>query len=359
MNKTKNSAIYDFLRNAIIAGDYLPGHRFPREIDFAKKLNVGKVTLRTALARLEHDGLIERLPSKGTFVRLPDERQKQRIMAILPQMDDITSPHLYILPGIQSECARLDIELVPVQQDFLNHQAFDPAKMKEQGYIGIILLPFVYQDNDPLFELVRKSTLPSVIAHCVRCRYEGCESAVLTTFPEAWTDAAKYLAGLGHRRFATLVTDTDKNKIRYLDAAFFRQFLIDTDAGESVPLIRHIDYYDNSRLRQTLDEVLVQRPTAILCHSDFIALKVYDFLREKHLRIPQDIAVMGYCGFPGSALLKPPLSTVDLNYAKRGQLAVQLITDASKWFGRQQPPFIELSHTLTLRESTNKILLQS
>ncbi len=357
MNQTKYNLIYEKLCSAIVAGEYPPGYRFPCEIDFARQLGIGKVTLRRALARLEHDGLIERLPRKGTFVRMPDTKQKRRILAILPEYDDIISPHLYILPGVESECAAAGLELVSVQQDFITGRNFDPKQLGIQGYMGIVLLPFTYQDNDPLFKLVEMSGLPGVIAHCVRRRYAGCNMAVLSSSQEAWTDAVKHLTALGHRRIATLVTDSSRNFCRYMRTEEFENFLQENGAGESVPLIRHIDYYDNGALRKVLEEQLGENPTAILCHSDFVALKVYDFLRERKLRIPQDIAVMGYCGFPGAALLTPPLSTVDLNYARRGRLAVQLLLDSAKWFGRGEPPFIELSHSLLLRESTAQIEL--
>ncbi len=357
MSQTKHNAVYEMLRNAIVAGDYPPGFRFPRELDFARQLNVGKVTLRTALSRLESDGLIERLPRQGTFVRLPDTMAKKRVLAVLPDLNDMTSPHLYILPGVEAACAAAGLELVSVQQDFLNGRNFDPSLLSDRGYMGIILLPFTYQDHDPLFDLVRESGLPGVIAHCVRRRYLGCELAVLTTCREAWTDGVKHLAGLGHRKIATLVTDEDKRFCRYMETAEFKEFLCECGAGESVSLVRHIDYYDNTALWETLDKLLESKPTAVLCHSDFVALKVYEYLHERKLRVPQDISVMGYCGFPGAGLLKPSLSTVDLNYARRGRLAVQLLLESGKWFGKGEPPFIELSHSVLFRESTTRIVL--
>ncbi len=357
MNQTKYNAVYEKLRNAIIAGDYPPGYRFPREIDFARALGVGKVTLRTALARLEHESLIDRLPRIGTFVKVPDAGPKKRILAILPELNDITSPHLYILPGVEAGCAAAGMELVSVQQDFITASNFNPSQLAAQGYAGIVLLPFSYRDNDPLFSLVDASGLPGVIAHCVRRTCSGCRMAVLTTGENAWTDAAKHLIGIGHRKISTLVTDTDPALCRYMKTEDYSSFLTANGVPESVSLIRHIDYYNRESLWKTLDELLEHRPSAILCHSDFVALKVYDFLHERKIRIPDDIAVMGYCGFPGSALLSPSLSTVDLNYARRGQLAVQLLCDAGQWFGKEKAPVIELSHSLLLRESTAQILL--
>ncbi len=358
MKETRHNLIYNQLLRGIISGEYPPGHRFPRELDFARELGVAKVTLRTALARLESEGVIERLPRQGTFVKRIDNQQNRRILAILPKLNDITAPHLYIIPGIEAECAANNIELISMQQDFLLGESFDIANIKNSGYIGIILLSFEYSNHDPLFSLVEKSGLPGVIAHCTLGNYENCNLGALTVGFSAWLEAAKHLINMGHNNIATLVTDSANDTVRYMPREEFCDFLKNHNAAPSTANIYHIDYYNDQSISIALEDALAKNVSAILCHSDFIAIKVYDFLRKKGLHIPEDIAVMGYCGFPGSALLSPPLSTVDLNYMQRGRMAVRLILDSSEWFNTgEKPPCIELAHSVLIRKSTDKILL--
>jgi len=73
------------------------------------------------------------------------------------------------------------------------------------------------------------------------------------------------------------------------------------------------------------------KPTAILCFSDFYAIYVYDALKELKLRIPQDVAVMGICGYPDARMLNPPLSTIDYGYAEFARMAVEMLQNPGKW----------------------------
>jgi len=56
------------LRRDIEAGHFSDG-RLPTEGDLSKRFNVSRITVRSALRRLEEDGLIERHRARGTFVR--------------------------------------------------------------------------------------------------------------------------------------------------------------------------------------------------------------------------------------------------------------------------------------------------
>ena len=56
------------LREAIEAGQYVPGQRLPTEKVLQQAYGVSRVTIRTALRRLEEDGLISTQRGRGTFV---------------------------------------------------------------------------------------------------------------------------------------------------------------------------------------------------------------------------------------------------------------------------------------------------
>ena len=56
------------MKQKILRGEFAPKTRLPNELVFCRELGVAKVTLRSALARLESEGLVERFPGRGTFV---------------------------------------------------------------------------------------------------------------------------------------------------------------------------------------------------------------------------------------------------------------------------------------------------
>ena len=70
---------------------------------------------------------------------------------------------------------------------------------------------------------------------------------------------------------------------------------------------------------------------SVLCISDFFAIHVISYLKAHNYRIPEDVAVMGFCGFPGGQFLDPALSTMDYQYSSIGYNAVdRLLEIASK-----------------------------
>jgi DNA-binding GntR family transcriptional regulator len=65
---------YERLYQAILRGDFQPNERLI-EMDLAQRYNVGRAAIRTALARLEQDGLVEREPNRGARVRAISEEE--------------------------------------------------------------------------------------------------------------------------------------------------------------------------------------------------------------------------------------------------------------------------------------------
>jgi len=65
---------YERLYQAILRGEFQPNERL-LEMDLAQRYNVGRAAIRTTLARLEQDGLVEREPNRGARVRAISEEE--------------------------------------------------------------------------------------------------------------------------------------------------------------------------------------------------------------------------------------------------------------------------------------------
>jgi LacI family transcriptional regulator len=69
-----------------------------------------------------------------------------------------------------------------------------------------------------------------------------------------------------------------------------------------------------------------QRPTALFCLNDRMAMGAYDAIKERGLAIPQDIAVIGFDNQELiAAYLRPKLTTVALPFEEMGALGVQTL----------------------------------
>jgi GntR family transcriptional regulator len=68
LGEAKARQVYLVLRDRILTGVFGNGARLPNENDLAEAHGVSRVTVRRALAELQHERLIERRPSAGTRV---------------------------------------------------------------------------------------------------------------------------------------------------------------------------------------------------------------------------------------------------------------------------------------------------
>ncbi|MEV0554078.1 GntR family transcriptional regulator [Streptomyces sp. NPDC050597] len=68
---SRRHGIADDLRNQIATGRIKPGERLPSEAQLAAHFAVSTPTLRSALAVLQREGLVEKIHGRGNFVRHP------------------------------------------------------------------------------------------------------------------------------------------------------------------------------------------------------------------------------------------------------------------------------------------------
>lgn len=96
------------------------------------------------------------------------------------------------------------------------------------------------------------------------------------------------------------------------------------------------------------------RPDAFLVGNDYFALGLYSALRERGIRVPNDMLVMGWGDYAFSRFLDPPLSTLKLPSAEVARRAASRLFDRLET-GEQTPPVTELvTPELALRASTSR-----
>ncbi len=94
-------------------------------------------------------------------------------------------------------------------------------------------------------------------------------------------------------------------------------------------LVRHGDGSSSGGYRGALELMRAAKPpTAIFCGNDETAMGAYEALKELGLRIPGDVAVIGFDNQEIiAAQLRPPLSTVALPHYEMGRWAVKYLIE--------------------------------
>lgn len=85
-------------------------------------------------------------------------------------------------------------------------------------------------------------------------------------------------------------------------------------------------YADTAWLLQQLDR-MPRLPDAFVCANDYLAIHLMAALRQKGLRIPDDIMVTGFDGSPESAVIDPPLTTVRIPSSDMGAVAAGILLE--------------------------------
>ncbi|HTK06641.1 MAG TPA: GntR family transcriptional regulator [Ktedonobacteraceae bacterium] len=85
-----DEACYVRLREAILREQFLPNERLI-EMDLAQTLGAGRAAIRTALARLEQDGLVERERYRGARVRLISEAEALEILEVRAALESLAA----------------------------------------------------------------------------------------------------------------------------------------------------------------------------------------------------------------------------------------------------------------------------
>jgi LacI family transcriptional regulator len=91
-------------------------------------------------------------------------------------------------------------------------------------------------------------------------------------------------------------------------------------------------------------------PEALICYDDKLALALLDALRRRGIRVPDDVAIVGFDDVPFAAIANPRLTTVSTPTRELGEVAARGLIGAIQT-GRM-PPAVLLPVQLAVREST-------
>ena len=92
-------------------------------------------------------------------------------------------------------------------------------------------------------------------------------------------------------------------------------------------------------------------PSAVFAGSDQQAFGLYEAARQRGLRVPQDLSIIGFDDLPVARWVSPPLTTVRQPLAEMGRAAAQMLDDLIDGLPLRTNR-VELSTELIVREST-------
>lgn len=99
--------------------------------------------------------------------------------------------------------------------------------------------------------------------------------------------------------------------------------------------------------------MLPDMPTAIFAENDILAIGCIKYLLQNKIRVPEDVAVIGFDNIKLSAMYEPSLSTISMPIIQMGEEAVKLLFSVMDKNDSKNKILI-LKNELVVRNSTNK-----
>jgi LacI family transcriptional regulator, galactose operon repressor len=97
-----------------------------------------------------------------------------------------------------------------------------------------------------------------------------------------------------------------------------------------------------------------RRPTAVFCANDMLALGVLQEMTRRGLRVPQDVAIVGYDDIEFASAAAVPLSSVRQPREQLGRTATQLLLEEIESGGRHEHRHVVFQPELVVRESSSR-----
>jgi DNA-binding LacI/PurR family transcriptional regulator len=166
-------------------------------------------------------------------------------------------------------------------------------------------------------------------------------------------DATNHLIEQGCKRIAHIAGAQHRNIYKeryegYLEALRKHNMPVDPD------LVLHTNYLsleDGFKCAEKLFN-LDNPPDGIFCANDTTAISVIQFAKKRGIKIPDDLAVIGFNNDPLSEIIDPPLSTIAHPAVDMGRLAAQQVLKQKEQSDIVRSETIVLKTTLIVRESS-------
>jgi LacI family transcriptional regulator len=228
-------------------------------------------------------------------------------------------------------------------------------KTKESAYVTKLtrnladgLLLILPSNSKAYLDVLRQRHFPYVLVDYLS---DGLHvpSVATTNFRGAY-DATTYLLSLGHRRigFVTGAMETGCAQERLTG---YKEALKDYGIAADPQLVCE-GHFLQPHGYQCAHELLglANPPTAIFASNDSMAFGVMEAARERGLRLPEDLSIVGFDDIPQAAHVHPPLTTVRQPLEAMGRTAANLLL---KYIANPAAEVerIELPTELIVRES--------
>ena len=250
----------------------------------------------------------------GLLVRRPAGRLVQAVYA------------LEVMQGLASVLDTFNYQVtlheVPEDSDFSYRNW-----AKQNNFAAIAIDNVLQKDVDELQQLAEENNVISIS----QCNIPGVAYVDVDNVRGAYT-AVDYLLRLGHRRVAMVNYASLDHLISNYRLVGYQQALLHYGIPYDEALVSYANFTSESgqEAMGTLLDRSADPPTAVFVASDVVAAGAMQAVRDRELRIPDDISFASFNDVAFARYLTPPLTTGTRNAFQIGVVAGEMIIESLK-----------------------------
>jgi DNA-binding LacI/PurR family transcriptional regulator len=216
---------------------------------------------------------------------------------------------------VEAERNGYDITFINKHMGQKNMSYYEHSKYR--GVDGVVIACIDFRDRD-VIELIHGELPVVTIDHVFDNR-----TAIISDNIKGMRDLIHYIYDMGHRKIA-YIHGADSSVTQNRVGSFYKTL---GELGIKVPdeYVKSGIYHDPDTTAKLTKELLDMKdsPTCIIFPDDFSCIGGLNMIKERGLRIPEDISVAGYDGIPLSQMLSPKITTVKQDTKSLGRSAAQ------------------------------------
>ncbi|MDQ0338626.1 GntR family transcriptional regulator of arabinose operon [Caldalkalibacillus uzonensis] len=345
----------------IHTGRLKPGDQMPTEHDIADQFGMSRQTVRQTLGVLEQEGWLKRIQGKGTFVSQPlpirEKKNNHTIGMVTTYISDYIFPH--IVRGAEAALRKKGYHLLLASTD--NNKTEERAslqKMLEQPLSGLIIEPTKSALGNPnlhYYLSLEQNHIPYIM---INARYPELNCPSVEVDDELGTFlGTEHLIQLGHRKIAGFFKTDDVQGVRRLKG-FIRAHQTYHIPLHPESVIQYQTEEKWSKPYETALSLLSQpeeRPSALVCYNDELAVHLLEAVRKVGLDIPGDLSIVGFDDSPLATATEVKLTTLTHPKEELGSKAAEMLLNMINRQEKMDAETVVYKPELVVRESTKKI----
>lgn len=322
----------------IVRKNLKKGDIIPKELDMCGKYHVSRITIRRAISELVNEKVLYRVSGVGTFVNDLTEKdfhiseKDRQIALVVPDIEDLATSAIF--SGIDEAAQKLDYEVIIYSSGRrIEKENYNLSHLLQSNSTGAIIFPNWGTANvSHIFEL-KRTGFPFVLID--RYFREIETDYVVTDNTAGAFEAVSHLIKLGHRRIGFIggpENSAGNDRREGYRQALSRNGIVADD--ELVTMLGN-DSYATSEIEPGsggYEEAvkllrLKNKPTAIFAASDGFAIGAMRAVKDAGLKIPDDMAIVGFDNLKYASILEVPLTTVAQPFEEIGRKSIEVLLD--------------------------------